>query len=143
MANTTYSEKLKSPFWQKKRLMIFNRDGWACVQCGSTTVTLQVHHKKYVYGREPWEYDNKELETLCENCHRGEHNIAPVHVSVAVEQFQYEGLYKVQDPVLVTLDGYISDLQNTLKDPISDELMEDVMKNIMFLQAKRKELVNG
>lgn len=40
----SYAEKLRDPRWQKKRLKIFERDGWACQDCRSTTNTLNLHH---------------------------------------------------------------------------------------------------
>ena len=66
-----YSEKLKDPRWQKKRLEIFQRDEYTCQICGDTESTLAVHH--YKYSGEPWEIDNKYLKTLCEDCHESEH----------------------------------------------------------------------
>ncbi len=65
----SYSEKLKDPRWQKKRLEIFERDNWICQFCKSTEKSLCVHHKKYCPGKEPWEYDNEDLITCCEDCH--------------------------------------------------------------------------
>ena len=65
----SYSELLRSPFWQKKRLEIMQRDSFQCVCCGETEETLNVHHTKYVYGKKPWEYPESELMTLCHNCH--------------------------------------------------------------------------
>lgn len=61
----TYSEKLKDPRWQKKRLEIMERDIWACRLCGDTETELHVHHENY--NGEPWESDN--LITLCKYCH--------------------------------------------------------------------------
>jgi hypothetical protein len=69
MEKKTYSEKLKVPRWQKKRLEIFNRDKWTCRQCGEKENTLYVHHLKYSCGKEPWDIDNDLLITLCESCH--------------------------------------------------------------------------
>ncbi len=66
----TYAEKLKDPRWQKKRLEIFHRDNWTCQECHSKDKTLTVHHKYYIYHREPWDYDNALLITLCEECHQ-------------------------------------------------------------------------
>jgi len=66
----TYSEKLKDPRWQKKRLEIFNRDKWKCKLCGDTETTLNVHHKEYVNGKDPCEYESEKLITLCEHCHK-------------------------------------------------------------------------
>lgn len=66
---SNYSELLKDPRWQKRRLEIFNRDEWKCVECGTITETLHVHHKKYVYGKMPWEAPDEDLITYCEGCH--------------------------------------------------------------------------
>lgn len=73
MSKQTYSQKLRDPRWQKKRLEIFQRDNFACTQCGDTTTELQVHHEKYIYGRTPWEYEGDLLKTLCSNCHHATH----------------------------------------------------------------------
>ena len=34
---------------------------------------LNIHHKYYIKGRKPWEYDNDALVTLCEKCHKEIH----------------------------------------------------------------------
>lgn len=65
----TYSDKLRDPRWQKKRLLIFQRDDWACLDCGSKTRNLQIHHLRYFSNTEPWDYPNELLQTLCEVCH--------------------------------------------------------------------------
>ncbi len=67
---TKYSEKLKDPRWQKKRLGIMQRDGWRCLVCNSDTSPLTVHHYKYLRHREPWEYPDELLATVCDNCHQ-------------------------------------------------------------------------
>jgi hypothetical protein len=69
----TYSEKLKDPRWQKKRLEVLERDQWCCQSCFDTENTLHVHHLTYNSGSEPWEYDNHLLMTLCADCHDFEH----------------------------------------------------------------------
>jgi hypothetical protein len=50
-----YSQKLKDPRWQKKRLEILERDGWKCMACGDKEKTLHVHHIFYLPGKEPWD----------------------------------------------------------------------------------------
>jgi hypothetical protein len=67
---TSYSDLLKDPRWQKKRLEVFQRDKWACRSCGSTEKTLHVHHIIYKYGANPWEYPLDNFLTLCEPCHQ-------------------------------------------------------------------------
>ena len=67
------SDDWKDPRWQKKRLQIFERDGWKCVACGDSEATLCVHH--CAYEGKPWDVDDALLQTLCESCHHylGEH----------------------------------------------------------------------
>lgn len=65
----TYSEKLRSPLWQKKRLLILERDGWACKSCGTTTQTLQVFHIVHAH-RDPWDYPDGCYQTLCITCQK-------------------------------------------------------------------------
>lgn len=65
----TYSEQLKSPLWQKKRLEIFERDGFCCKGCNSSQNQIHVHHGVYIKGLMAWEYDSKYLHTLCSDCH--------------------------------------------------------------------------
>lgn len=71
-ASAAYLEKLKDPRWQKKRLEILNRDEWTCRSCESITKTLHVHHCEYEWGREPWDYPDEQLVTLCFECHEAE-----------------------------------------------------------------------
>lgn len=66
----TYAEKLLDPRWQKKRLKILERDNWTCRKCGDVNSSLHVHHLKYKYGKSPWEYPQKDLITLCKDCHK-------------------------------------------------------------------------
>jgi len=70
----SYSEKLRDPRWQKKRLEIFNRDNWECQKCGEKEKELHIHHKEYIYGLEPWEYSDKLIITYCAECHKKTHS---------------------------------------------------------------------
>lgn len=53
----------------EKRLEILQRDDWACTFCGDKEKTLHVHHRQYIKGRMPWEYEEEFLTTLCFECH--------------------------------------------------------------------------
>jgi len=66
-----YSDLLKDPRWQKKRLEIMDRDEFTCMHCGDSKSTLHVHHLKYT--SEPWNIEDKYLITLCDNCHQQMH----------------------------------------------------------------------
>ncbi len=70
-----YLEQLKHPEWQKKRLLIFQRDNFTCRFCGEKEMQLHVHHIIYLQGYAPWEYKDEHLITLCEECHQDEEKL--------------------------------------------------------------------
>lgn len=63
-----YSEKLLDPKWKEKRRQIIDRDGGACIFCKDRE-RLEIHHAYYIAKREPWEYPDECLVTLCHDCH--------------------------------------------------------------------------
>lgn len=65
----SYSDLLKDPRWQRKRLEVLGERDWQCQCCNSKEKTLHVHHKHYRRGAMPWEYEPGELLVLCEQCH--------------------------------------------------------------------------
>jgi hypothetical protein len=67
-----YMKKLRDPRWQRKRLEIMQRDDFTCQHCFENGKTLHVHHTFYVSGRDPWDYPDNTLMTLCEDCHENE-----------------------------------------------------------------------
>ena len=68
--------------WKAFRLFMFEHDGGVCCHCGRSLEgqAFQVHHKRYVAGREPWEYPPNDCETLCQGCHAAVHGKAPPRV---------------------------------------------------------------
>ena len=92
MKKSKYSEKLRDPRWQKKRLEIMERDKFTCQACASEVKTLNVHHIKYVYGKDPWNYDNESLVTLCEYCHEHEKEEFDEKIGFITEMFE-DGLF--------------------------------------------------
>jgi hypothetical protein len=76
-ARKTYSDKLQDPRWQKKRLVILQRDGFTCQSCCDMENTLHVHHRLYISGRDPWDYPDGLLVTLCKDCHERERIVVP------------------------------------------------------------------
>lgn len=136
----TYKETLRDPRWQKKRLLILQRDNWGCVKCGSTTRNLQVHHIRYRKGFDPWEYFDSDLETLCEFCHKKEHNIE--------QEIEYERKYehliitKKEPDVIIGINKQIEALENRIQTEKDFEIVEEALKNIMFLQNKKKEILD-
>jgi len=70
-----YSNKLKHPNWQKKRLKILERDNFKCQSCFSKNKELIVHHLIYDYSiKSPWNYPDETLITLCKDCHNSIHS---------------------------------------------------------------------
>ncbi len=64
-----YSEKLRDPRWQKKRLEVLSAARFRCEDCGDGASTLEIHHCAYMTGRETWDYDGALLMALCRTCH--------------------------------------------------------------------------
>jgi len=85
----SYKEKLEDPRWKSKRHKIFKRDHFSCQKCDSR-LKLQVHHKKYIWDKEPWNYPDEDLTTLCEVCHSKEHNVT--------KKEKNKGLYQYHAP---------------------------------------------
>ena len=84
----SYSDKLRDPRWQKKRLEILSRDEFTCHGCWDKTKTLHVHHLDYLSGKEPWEYPDEYFLTLCEDCHELETVGRPIIESQLIKAFR-------------------------------------------------------
>jgi len=102
-----YSDKLKDPRWQKKRLKILERDDWTCQCCGDKSSTLHVHHLKYSPGN-PWDINENYLITLCEDCHENEHQIRDEYESTLLDSLKYNGF--IADEVFMLADCFIFSL---------------------------------
>ena len=75
-----YTDKLKDPRWQKKRLEVLSRDEFKCKSCGDDKSELQVHHMEK--SEIPWDSPMRHLITLCKSCHALMHKlqwITPYH----------------------------------------------------------------
>jgi hypothetical protein len=62
-----YSDQLKDPRWQRKRLEILQRDNFTCLLCEDTRTTLAIHHLDY--NGNPWDIPDSLLKTVCFHCH--------------------------------------------------------------------------
>lgn len=109
----TYSEQLKDPRWQKKRLEILQRDEFTCQSCGDTEATLHVHHLAYFNDKECWDIENEFLVTLCYDCH--ESNTLSFNKAK-----QYLQSYTYDSDAI----GYIHDLLIILKNSTPDILRD-------------------
>jgi 5-methylcytosine-specific restriction endonuclease McrA len=73
MKAISYSEKLQNPRWNEKRLSILKRDGYKCRMCGADNAKINVHHIVYLKDRDPWDYPDSLLISVCDSCHTKEH----------------------------------------------------------------------
>ena len=73
MIRRPYSERLRDPRWQRRRLEVMARAKFRCESCGCARSFLHVHHKEYRRGRAPWDYPDDLLACLCESCHETAH----------------------------------------------------------------------
>jgi 5-methylcytosine-specific restriction endonuclease McrA len=72
----TYQEQLLTPEWKATRYMVIERDFGMCQKCMSSK-NLEVHHKYYRHDKKAWEYPLSSLITLCNLCHKAEHDLNP------------------------------------------------------------------
>jgi hypothetical protein len=74
-----YNELLLLTKWDERRDEILKRDNYKCSRCkrqqyeNGIYTQLNVHHRKYVAGKLPWQYPDEDLLTLCKSCHKDEH----------------------------------------------------------------------
>jgi len=70
-----YDQDSKELQWIFKSDNIRIRDNYTCRLCGAKDVPLDVHHIRYISGREAWDYEDGDLVTLCKKCHEAMHNV--------------------------------------------------------------------
>jgi hypothetical protein len=73
----------RSAEWKSFRKEVIRLDNYQCVDCGrvqNESVVFHVHHKIYISGKLPWEYDFDQGETLCAGCHAAHHGKIPPKV---------------------------------------------------------------
>ena len=116
-----YSELLKDPRWQKKRLKILERDKFQCRSCMADDKTLHVHHIEYKDGKKPWEYPDADLITLCEKCHETVHSMEDNHINPLYALLVTKCIWK---QVAKINNGTLEDLCNNKK--INSKAIKDI-----------------
>ena len=128
---TSYSDKLRDPRWQRLRLLIFQRDNWTCQSCGCTENNLQVHHLKYLPGIEPWEYEPYFLVTYCEKCHETEHLIGDKISDSLLELIKSDKIFiKPMAQLTILIENY----------PPFHDALKQFLNNCMIEYLKSKTL---
>jgi len=146
---SNYSEKLRDPRWQKKRLEILERDGWMCQKCFDPESTLVVHHRRYLPNIEPWDYPDDLLITLCEDCHEFEWSERPGDesdlLSMLSDHFFAEDIHSLaagfyQLKLLASHEVVASVYEWALSSPeIQRELIDRFFLQLEAKTKKRKE----
>jgi len=101
-----YSEILTHGDWQKRRLLIMQRDNFQCTKC-TEKFNLQIHHIYYRWGWLPWEYPDDALVTLCDLCHKKEEFIKWVirHGMEALRNFNANDLEEIKQLIRRKIDN--------------------------------------
>jgi 5-methylcytosine-specific restriction endonuclease McrA len=105
MSRMTYTEQLKHPKWQKRRLEILSRAEFKCEECQDEENTLHVHHLLYRKGAVAWDYSDDELRALCESCH-AEWHLAEAQLKSLLPLLSTEELVRVVDLAYLLSDDY-------------------------------------
>jgi hypothetical protein len=97
----SYSEKLRNPKWQKKRLKILERDDFTCQLCGDKETELHIHHTEY--KGDPWEVSDEFLKTICKDCHGAIH-YSGINKNIKIIK-SYNELSETSDVTIITKNG--------------------------------------
>lgn len=91
-----YRELLLDRRWQRRRLEVFRDANWRCQHCGNdrNEIPLHAHHRLYVPGHAPWEYQPGEIVSLCDPCHGEEHGKRESSPEIAELQQQIEEAHR-------------------------------------------------
>ena len=82
----SYEKQLNDNNWIQKVEEI--KGIYKICQICRTSNNLQVHHTKYIEGRKAWEYENEDLQLVCEKCH------TEIHVSEEIPVYDKDGNLK-------------------------------------------------
>lgn len=119
----------------KKKTEILQRDNFTCQHCGRKDRTLHVHHLLYNKDAKPWEYDNKNLITLCDVCHENDTEESRASYALFLEtkrKFEEFGFsHCIFNAILEDLSNYIEDsLENGEKNKrIVESFLEETVFN--------------
>lgn len=145
----TYSEKLKHPKWQKKRLQVLNRDKFTCQECGDKESTLHVHH--IAYHTNPWDTPLNLLITLCANCHKQEEENLIISIEKLINTLKsngfmssgFAGLNKVFTDVPDRGWKSYEPIFDVIKQIIKDDDLMHSQEDLFWGWVKKDKINNG
>lgn len=77
--------------WKALRMQALDRDGWACVECG-TPMRLEIDHIEPVKTRPDLSYSLGNLQTLCGSCHARKTRIEVGHAPLSKDRQDWRDL---------------------------------------------------
>jgi len=127
-----YWQKLKDPRWQKLRLEAMQKSNFCCQVCFNNEKTLNVHHKEYFKGYEPWDYEVEQLCVLCEECHKETHD--NLNFLKWVSSYLPLDGDKNRDEIAMIICGYVGfDFDGVMHITDKEKLPEITKKYQLFL----------
>ena len=103
-----------------------NRDKFTCRHCGDERSELQVHHRKYYSGLQPWEYHSSDLVTVCKSCHGKEGTIRKAHEEYMLDVMNRKGFSANEILSLAQFmdkyPGVVADIKRIIDESINLEL---------------------
>jgi hypothetical protein len=117
-----------------------HRDGWSCRSCRDNSSTLHVHHLRYIEDKEPWEYDDEWLVTLCEGCHHDAHiknNITTTRDSFDIKYFIDKYAFLSSRRLFHTVEFHKGVIYLHLRDDVKFKL--DGVIGMMYFLARLKD----
>lgn len=84
----------RGPRWKALRLQALDRDGWACVECG-THARLEIDHILPVRDRPDLAYSLSNLQTLCCRCHARKTRIEVGHKPLSPQRQEWRDLVHI------------------------------------------------
>ena len=75
-----HDPRYDDPRWLNFSSQLKQKRGWKCEKCGYVGGNLRAHHLAYSANksRDPWDYHERHLIVICENCHNKAHNIQTI-----------------------------------------------------------------
>ena len=148
MIKKNFKEQIKDPRWQRRRLEIMQRDDFACQMCGDKESTLNVHHIRYIHDHDYWDYKDRELITLCEECHYYEHLAKDESISEILSDMNNIGLtnieiYAMLEKLFNLLRGENNHVANFPSSILGEGMCFNVKGDIENLEKWRNKLNDG
>lgn len=83
----------RGPRWKALRIQALDRDGWACLECG-THARLEIDHIEPVKLRPDLAYSLNNLQTLCGRCHARKTRLEVGHKPLSPERQKWRDLMR-------------------------------------------------